>query len=329
MFSAVMVVFACVLWLNGRYRQMRWQPQTSTVTFRPGGKGVRPGMAIVIFTGAFNGPPHTERIAQELRRLGDVYVVNYPKLLCDGREAAETAYRAIIHHDLDCFDEESVARGADNPVGKEYSSVAILGLSMGFVPTMILSRMLLGLGDRFYGAIYALGDDPAFKPEHILIPGTAKPAPAGLTRWLTMHVRPGPFWNWAFSFILPFVFREVPKAERSDDVDEDQLDRHMAALRDTRLSLFLSQTGVIAHAPTFEPLDGVWGGLIQCGERDVVIDAAASAADMRELFPRLPIVTAEGSGHVQLVEHPEVGLLAIVQLIEELLVRSEEAEESN
>lgn len=306
-----------ILWLNGRSRRNVWErSEKTTIRFLSAldaeRNAVKSGCATLVITGAFNGPAHTERIVESLRQASsDVFVLDYVFLVFHPFEAIRALYKALVEKD-------DAKRSDDN---NAYQVVALIGASLGGLLSLLFVAHDRHSGGRFRDSLCVIGCDSPLLAEHLLVPGTRRPVPVRFARWLT-GLRPGPVWNWLVSFVMPMGFREVPLHEHSAGTDTDQWNRHMAFLRRTELSLFLSQTAAIVYQQPLNPADyaDIPCGYLQCSQDDV-IDAEASLAEWKRLAPDLLVVTVPHSGHVQFVEYDIEWQTAIVGMWGELIGR--------
>ena len=261
-------------------------------------------------TGAFNGPASTERIAESLRKASDVFVLDYVFLIFHPFEALFTLYRALV--------EKDDAKSKDDE-DDAYEVVALVGGSLGGLLSLLFIAYDRRRGGRFRSSLCVMGMDSPLRAEHLLVPGTNKPAPAGFARWLT-GLRPGPVWNWLTSFVMRLVFAELPLDQHSADIG--QWNRHTKFLKGTKLSLFLSQTAAIASQPPLDPADfaGIPGGYLKCAKDEVIV-ADAALAEWKRLFPDLLVEDVPNSGHLQWVEHDIEWQEAIVSMLYDLIAR--------
>jgi pimeloyl-ACP methyl ester carboxylesterase len=314
----VVVALLAVATLNGKARRRAWMQSDKTeIRFLPAldaeGNEIKSLGATVVITGAFNGPAHPERIAEALRQAADVYVLDYALLVFNPLEAVTTLYKALVKAD---------DAKRNDPNDDAYQVIALIGASLGGLLSLLFVAHDRRTGGRFRNTLCVLGCDSPLLGEHLLTPGTDRPVPMGFARWLT-GLRPGPAWNWVTSFVMPLVFGAIPLKEHSAGTDISQWERHMAFLKRTRLSLFLSQTGAIVNQGPLDHADfyGIPGGYLMCAKDDVIA-APAALAEWQRLFPDLgEDKEFVPGGHIQWVEHDIEWQEAITNMFIELVRR--------
>lgn len=292
------VLLLCVaLCLNGRRVRGTWSDKTTLsvpLAFTGSGSAT---VGIFMLTGAFNGPPHTDRQAQELRQEGDVYVAVYPTRLFNSVKAVKAIYAAIK--------------------ATNYERIVLVGYSLGGLLVLRVLELAFILNRALSCRIELIVSDAPLGPQHLLIPG-GKPVPkAVMPFWLRVapllrFVHPGPILNLLSPLVAKVFFVEMEESKRELGTDIDQFRRHMAFLRANLVSLIVGQIAAIASQKPFQTRPrSNRVTYLQC-DNDVVIDGDMARDDWKKLFPNMTVIkVGPGTQHVAIVEAHDAFMAAV------------------
>ena len=298
------------LWAYGRYqRRLIWSAEP-TVRFERAIDNTST-TAVLVLTGAFNGPPHTEEIVNNSWvELGDTYVVDYALLRFDIYRTMLAAYRCVAGK-------------------KQYDQVLVAGYSLGGLISLHLLRHARRHDPALAEKIRLLPADAPLGVHHLRLPGggIVPRRFAGLARLiasLLRFVHFGPLFNRLSSFVCKVMFVPAPAEMCSPYMNEGLFSRHMAFLRSNKLSLVIEQIAAIATQKPFtqEELGDTPVYYLQCGDGtqadilnnggkirnnpdapDKVILGDAACEDWRRLFPNMQhAYVGPKTMHVALVE---------------------------
>lgn len=256
-----------VLWLNGRYRRNHWTT-VPEVRMLQGNRNASSSTAVILFTGAFNGPPHTEGIEHDVwRDVGDTYIVDYPLRRFSTRQTALASYMALAE------------KG-------QYDRIIVQGFSLGGIVAMQLLQLARKYDSTFAQKLEMIVADSPLLMRHLRIPG-GKAFPPRLMRLMQktspyLHfVHVGPLSNLLLSkLVAKIAFQPAAEELREPAMDQAQFGRHMAFLRDNKLSVVVEQSLAIASHERLSPqsLGYVPIVYLQCGDGSIP-DSSKSAPD--------------------------------------------------
>jgi alpha-beta hydrolase superfamily lysophospholipase len=235
--------------------------------------------AIVVFTGAFNGIPHTERLVGFLRKYGDVHVVEYTTRRFFLIETIEAAYASVDGR-------------------AQYEEIVLVGASLGGLISarFVEYDQLCGNG-KYAGKISAIIADAPLGPQHLFM--IKKPAfLVRIAPHLRVHV--GPLFNLLSPCVTRAMFKQVVDDKLAWYTDKEQLARHMKDMWSRRLSLMAEQISVITTQGPLQPL-GLTMVWLQCTDDDIVLSDPALSA-WKQIGRVVESITVD-SQHAGFVEH--------------------------
>lgn len=297
MFYVVVALAFVALWLNGNRVRGTWSDKTIVrppLAYTGGGTAT---VGIFMLTGAFNGPAHLERQAQELRQEGDVYVTVYPTRLFSAIKAVKAVFAAIT--------------------GTSYDRIVLIGYSLGGLLALRVLELAFILNPALSSRIELIIGDAPLGPQHLLIPGGARVPKAVMPFWLRIapllrFVHPGPILNLLSPLVAKVFFVEMEESKREPGTDMDQFRRHMAFLRANLVSLIVAQIAAMASQKPFQARPrSNRVTYLQC-DHDVVVAGDEARADWKKLFPDMTVIkVGPGTQHVAIVEAHEAFAKAV------------------
>lgn len=256
--SLLFLVVFC-LWAYGRYQHRLVWKTTPEVRLERAYGTAQSRTAVLVFTGAFNGPEHTERMIKERwQSVGDTYVVDYCLLRF-----------SIFHTMLAMYNRLKEAEQNE----ERYDRVFVVGHSLGGLISLHLLRHARRHSPDLADKLVLLPSDSPLYATHLRIPGGGMIPPKFV--WvlrviapLLRFVHPGPLFNRLSPIIAKATFIPAPPEMREAGMDEDQFSRHMATLQRNKLSVVIEQIAAIAMQRQFSRFD--FGDTqvvyLQCGD---------------------------------------------------------------
>lgn len=298
------------LWAYGRYQRSRWSVSPEVRFERR--YGTAPGStAVIVLTGAFNGPPHTRQIVRNhWRFVGDTYVVDYALRRFDMAATVKAAYKCVARK-------------------KQYEQVFVVGYSLGGLISLCLLRYARLYDPELAEKLRLLPSDAPLGTCHLRIPGGGMVPPKLMKLWLALaalvhFVHLGPLFNRLSRWVAKVMFVPAPVEMHDPRMDKQLLQEHMAFLRGNKLSLVIEQIAAITQRKPFTraELGDTPVFYLQCGDGsqpdalamngklrnnpgapDKVILGDAAREDWRGLFPAMGhAYVGPNTTHVAVVE---------------------------
>ena len=274
-----LLIFVVALWLRGAWWRNRALVALSLSRTAIQGAAY-PDLGILCLDGAFNyADVHARDILEQLGRYGEVITVPYSK--------------SRVNPDLIVgYTAMSVC---------DYRRLVLVGGSMGSILATRVALMLRKAG--YQGQISIIGADAALDASTL----------PGVQATLAPHahlVHFGPVWNFLLSWVPRAMFRPLPEEDVELNVDRDLWQRHVAAMRATRMSAIIDSIALIGQGLRYisvsdrEYLQAIPTAYIKSGRDGVLVASKAEQVWKQTFGSDTPVFDVPSGQHLTYVEHP-------------------------